>query len=43
VAGPWQYAEIPGASHWIPLDAPDQLNDLLDDWLTADPAWPGGS
>jgi len=43
VAGPWQYEEIPDASHWIPLDAPDRLNDLLGDWLTADPAWPGGS
>jgi pimeloyl-ACP methyl ester carboxylesterase len=43
VAGPWQYVEIPDASHWIPLDAPDRLNDVLDDSLTADPAWPGGS
>ncbi len=33
VAGPWRYAEIAGASHWIPRDAPDQLNDLLLDWL----------
>lgn len=43
VAGPWQYVEIPDASHWIPLDAPGRLNELLGDWLTADPAWPGGS
>jgi pimeloyl-ACP methyl ester carboxylesterase len=33
VAGPWRYAEIAGASHWIPRDAPSQLNDLLLDWL----------
>jgi pimeloyl-ACP methyl ester carboxylesterase len=33
VAGPWRHEVIPGASHWIPLDAPDQLNDLLLDWL----------
>jgi pimeloyl-ACP methyl ester carboxylesterase len=33
VKGPWRYEEIAGASHWIPLDAPDQLNDLLLAWL----------
>ena len=33
VAGPWRYELIPGASHWIPLDAPDRLNELLLDWL----------
>ncbi len=33
VTGPWRYAEIAGASHWIPLDAPDELNALLLDWL----------
>jgi pimeloyl-ACP methyl ester carboxylesterase len=38
VKGPWQYVEIPDASHWIPLDAPDRLNELLAGWLTADPA-----
>ena len=27
--GPWRYEEIPGASHWVPLDAPDRLNELL--------------
>jgi len=35
VKGPWRYEEITGASHWIPLDAPDELNALLIDWLTA--------
>jgi pimeloyl-ACP methyl ester carboxylesterase len=34
VQAPWRYAEIAGASHWIPLDAPDELNELLLGWLT---------
>lgn len=29
VIGPWSYARVDGASHWIPLDAPDTLNTLL--------------
>lgn len=33
VAGPWRYEEIPDASHWVPLDAPGRLNDLLASWL----------
>src|SRR5579864_1541853 len=33
VKGPWRYEQIDGASHWIPLDAPDRLNALLLDWL----------
>jgi pimeloyl-ACP methyl ester carboxylesterase len=33
VSGPWRYAEITGASHWIPLDAPEELGALLLDWL----------
>jgi pimeloyl-ACP methyl ester carboxylesterase len=33
VDGPWRYEEIPGASHWIPLDAPARLNELLLGWL----------
>jgi pimeloyl-ACP methyl ester carboxylesterase len=33
VQGPWRYEEIPGASHWVPVDAPERLNDLLLDWL----------
>ena len=35
VAGPWRYERIEGASHWIPLDAPDRLNTLLLEWLPA--------
>jgi pimeloyl-ACP methyl ester carboxylesterase len=33
VTGPWRYAQIADASHWVPRDAPGQLNDLLLDWL----------
>jgi pimeloyl-ACP methyl ester carboxylesterase len=33
VKGPWRYEEIEGASHWIPLEAPDLLNSLLLEWL----------
>lgn len=33
VRGPWRYEEIAGATHWIPLDAPEELNALLLDWL----------
>lgn len=33
VDGPWRYERIDGASHWIPVDAPDRLNELLLDFL----------
>jgi pimeloyl-ACP methyl ester carboxylesterase len=33
VEAPWRHEVIEGASHWIPLDAPDRLNALLLDWL----------
>jgi pimeloyl-ACP methyl ester carboxylesterase len=36
VKGPWRYEQIDGASHWIPLDAPDRLNQLLLEWLGGD-------
>jgi pimeloyl-ACP methyl ester carboxylesterase len=29
----WRYEKLEGASHWIPLDAPQELNRLLLDWL----------
>lgn len=29
VGGPWHYARIDGASHWIPLDAPERTTELL--------------
>ena len=31
--GPWRYERIEGAGHWIQLDAPDDLNALLLDFL----------
>jgi len=34
VKGRWRYEEIAGASHWIPLDVPDRLNELLLGWLS---------
>jgi len=34
VTGPWKYVRVEGASHWIPIDAPDQLNDLILDFLS---------
>ena len=33
VSGPWHYQRIRGAGHWIPLDAPEELNNLLLDFL----------
>jgi pimeloyl-ACP methyl ester carboxylesterase len=33
LAGPWRYERIEGSSHWIPLDAPERLNELLLDFL----------
>jgi len=33
IKGPWRYEQIDGASHWIPLDASDRLNQLLVEWL----------
>lgn len=33
VKGRWRYEQIDHVSHWIPLDAPDRLNQLLIEWL----------
>lgn len=33
VEGRWRYERIEGASHWIPVEAPDRLNELLLDFL----------
>jgi pimeloyl-ACP methyl ester carboxylesterase len=33
VQGTFRYEEIPDASHWIPVDAPERLNELLLGWL----------
>ena len=35
VLGPWRYERIEGAGHWIPVDAPDRLNQLLLQFFTA--------
>lgn len=29
----WRYEQVEGASHWIPLDAPDRVTELLLEWL----------
>lgn len=33
VDAPWRYERIVGASHWIPVDVPDKLSDLLVDFF----------
>jgi pimeloyl-ACP methyl ester carboxylesterase len=33
VTGPWQYERVDGASHWMQLDAPDRVNELLLEFL----------
>ena len=33
VEGPWRYERIEGPGHWMQLDAPDQVNALLTDFL----------
>ncbi len=38
IQAPWRYAEISGATHWIPLDAPAELSGLILDWLAGPPA-----
>ena len=32
-AGPWRYERLDGPGHWMQLDAPDQVNELLLDFL----------
>ena len=34
VAGPWRYERLDGPGHWMQLDAPEQVNGLLLDFLT---------
>jgi len=33
VAGKWRYERLDGPGHWLQLDAPDQVNSLLLDFL----------
>lgn len=35
VTGPWRYVRIEGAGHWLPVDAPDRVNELLREFLRA--------
>jgi hypothetical protein len=30
---PWRYEQVADASHWIPLDTPEQLKAQLLDWF----------
>lgn len=36
VTGPWRFEVVSGVGHWFQLDAPDQVNSLLLDYLKAD-------
>jgi pimeloyl-ACP methyl ester carboxylesterase len=38
VTGPWRYERIDGAGHWMQVDAPERVNQLLLDFLVADNA-----
>jgi pimeloyl-ACP methyl ester carboxylesterase len=33
VTGPWRYERLPGPGHWMQLEAPDEVNALLLDFL----------
>jgi pimeloyl-ACP methyl ester carboxylesterase len=33
VAGPFRYERVEGASHWMQLDQPERVNELLLDFL----------
>jgi pimeloyl-ACP methyl ester carboxylesterase len=35
VIGEWRYERIDGASHWMQLDAPERVNELLLEWFGA--------
>lgn len=35
VTGPWRYVRIAGASHWLQLERPGEVNRLLLDWFAA--------
>jgi pimeloyl-ACP methyl ester carboxylesterase len=38
VAGPWRYERLDGPGHWMQLEAPDEVNRLLVDFLARSPA-----
>ena len=33
VSGPWRYERLEGVDHWITLEVPDRVNELLLDFL----------
>ncbi len=33
IAGPWRYERVDGAGHWMQLEAPERVNELLLDFL----------
>ena len=33
--GPWRYERVPDSSHWMPLDQPQRVNELLLQWFSA--------
>jgi pimeloyl-ACP methyl ester carboxylesterase len=33
VSGPWRYERLEGPGHWMQLEAPDKVNELLLDFL----------
>ena len=33
VAGPWRYERVDGVAHWMQLEAPETVNELLLDFL----------
>ena len=35
VSGPWRYERLEGPGHWMQLEAPDEVNRLLLDFLPA--------
>src|SRR5215469_2821175 len=35
MVGPWRYERVDGAGHWMQLEAPDQVNALLLDFLSS--------
>ena len=35
VTGTWRYERVEGAGHWLQLDAPERVNELVLDFLDA--------
>jgi pimeloyl-ACP methyl ester carboxylesterase len=33
VDAPWDYVRIEGGGHWLPLDEPQRVVELADDWF----------